>query len=772
MVVLAMATLALSVSLFLMFNDGILLRKTDRSMRPPVGKAVERTNDVRRRIDGGLAWSSIAQDDTVYEGDAIFTGDESRAVIRIGATGELVLDPRSLVVISTQDAKPEIDLKYGTLVGKVEKNTPILISQDGEQKELSAQNAEVKITKKKGADARIRVVKGEIQLQSKPRLEAVAKNKSSDAIKTQAPPPAPVQVVKKDEVVVIKASAASEVAKGDILLEGPADRSSNWFEDGKAIHFSWQPTGATPKNGFVIEFSTDAAFKHTLREGEVNETSIGVRSSPDMVGNIYWRVRSKSGKDIVSLPALVRLYADVPPELVSPATNETQSFDFAAGEKTKNVKLTWQDRAGSNSFQVEVAEDEEFTKVFFRRTLSEFAVEVPSLPEGLYHWRVLGQNPARKTPRWSEARNFRVKASGVPPPTPEILSKLATYEIPEKLIERLPASIPESGGGIRPDKTNLVELKPLAEAVAYEIEVSRSPDFAQAKTETSQSPSFSPSEVRPGLSYIRVKAKSADGLLSPPSAATQLEVLVPPPNLDRLEPVKKTYSNLEAFKTATETIPLKWSARPWAAGYELEFSPDRDFARKKSMNVAEPKKDLALQNPGTYVYRVRALASDGRPISRFSQAQTIAFAKEYKAPPTPTPTPTPIPVVVKPPTPPPAIPGPQLIEPQPETRVIAMAGAPSYVTFRWQEVPAATTYRLQVSRDRNFTQIIGDMRVNSTKFVYESRMPSGSLFWRVRAEGTVAKPNQSRGVAGENASPLSRPSDWSDAREINVRSIP
>jgi len=161
---IAAGLIVLSLSIYFFFQDDGLGVSTSGRAITPVGSFTSSRNDVRRRIQSGFTWSSVASTDTVYEGDSVFTGEESDAAIELTGGSRLKIDPKSLVVVKTIDGGLQLDLQYGSLVGKVNDDTPITIMQNGQLQRLTAQNAEIRIEAAEGKETKIQVLKGEVEL--------------------------------------------------------------------------------------------------------------------------------------------------------------------------------------------------------------------------------------------------------------------------------------------------------------------------------------------------------------------------------------------------------------------------------------------------------------------------------------------------------------------------------------------------------------------------------------------------------------------------------
>src|SRR5690606_16611836 len=79
-----------------------------------VGKMVVLSPGVRVKTLEDYSWYPINDGASVYTGDTVFTGSDSKAVLSLGSNGgEIRLEPFSLVTISEREGLAEITLHFG-----------------------------------------------------------------------------------------------------------------------------------------------------------------------------------------------------------------------------------------------------------------------------------------------------------------------------------------------------------------------------------------------------------------------------------------------------------------------------------------------------------------------------------------------------------------------------------------------------------------------------------------------------------------------------------
>ena len=735
--ILGAAGITLATSLFFLFQDGYLFSDPATQNLTPVGTFKTSSNDVRRRVDSGLTWTNVDAPDKVYEGDSIFTGDGSEASIVLDNGNVIKVDPKSLVVVRTRGSKLELDLQYGSLQGKIAGDQPIVISQNGQTQELGGANgSEVRIVKSEAAKPlRVQVTRGELNVKSAT---------------------APAKVVKQNEVLSIREdNTEAVIEKSTITLLEPSSGKTVWLPLGAPLNFRWSAEGKAATAALRIELSKNPNFTNPFFQGEVRGTTFALKGDNRPTGSFYWRIKPQG--DSASLPGFATAYADIPPMPVLPVDQQAYFLDVEKGEKSKSVYFTWEDQAGSEDYQVQIARDAQFSSVVATKTGKEKIARVQDLPPGDYFWRVKGNNSARTNPPYSRLMAFSIKEAFKSPKAPLMASTEINYVIPQTVLSRLPASIASSNRGVKPENMTPFTWAPAENAASYEVEVALDSSFTNAvKHDLGSATTFTPAEVRPGQLYLRVRAKSADGRQSPLSEPTRLNVSLPAPTLERVKPVVRVFKSQKEADAATTDFRFAWSPQGFADSYELQWGSDSTFARSKRFKVKENERTMKVSRAANYAVRVRSLDADGQPISPFSQVEIATLKKDVVVP---------KPVVTQPlvqertpaAAPDPKLAGlistlplPKLREPRPETALISLEAAPTFVTFKWNTYKNASFYTIQIAEDADFTKVVTEKKISKNTFVYEKELPEGKIFWRVRA-------HIKKGF-----------SEWSDPSDLNV----
>lgn len=749
--IIAAALVALAVSAFFFMRDDQGF--SNREELQPVGKFSTYRNDVRRRIETGLAWGTVSKNDVVYEGDSIFTGDDSETRIALDGGGYIVVAPKSLVVIRSKSRKLEVDLQYGSLQGKVAGEQGLLIKQGADSKEIQGQGAEIQLVREQlSNETRVQVLKGQVTVKPVAR---VANRSGSKAGKAPPPPTeasnfAP-QVIKQDEVLQITSKAPPVVKKLDTTLVAPLSGKMIWLPTGENVKFEWKVSSGKPRPS-RIEFAKDSKFADVTFKSDVSGTSFEMtdRDRPD--GPFYWRVSPQNEAEALpTLPARLTVFPDTPPTPAFPSDRQVFTLNTDGGEAGKEVLLSWDDKAGSSSYKVQVAKDAEFQEIVLDRKATTPSERTLPLGVGEYHWRIKGEHPERASSPWSLVQTFVVKDGSKAPTAPVLTTDRIDYQIPRSVLSRTPASVISEGRGVKPDRVLPFTWSPVEDASSYEVELARSSDFQNAmKAESGANTFFSPPEVKPGVSYFRVRAKSRDGKSSPYSEAGKLVVQVPPPELAPLKGKSDKFQSEEEMKNAAADFNVSWEPVPYATEYELEWGDDPSFKRSKRIRQSTTSRQFNVVEPSTYAARVRAIASDGTPISEYSQAKLAPYEKAMLPPEI-------LDAVLQKPKNPNlgALAGraliPTLQEPRPQTSLISVSKSPVFVQFKWRGIATADSYTLQISSDSGFSKVLSEVKVRNNNFVFEKSLPKGAIYWRVRSNFKA------------------KFSDWSAPYQLNVK---
>ncbi|CAA9335542.1 MAG: hypothetical protein AVDCRST_MAG16-1549 [uncultured Frankineae bacterium] len=381
------------------------------------------------------------------------------------------------------------------------------------------------------------------------------------------------------------------------------------------------------------------------------------------------------------------LVSPAPASAVAPTSAPVLTAPSSSAEVSDGPVLSWNRIAGAAAYDVEVSTDSGFsTTLFAQSTTNLHATPLTELPVGPLHWRVRGKDAGGAAGPWATS----------------IFSR-ATLAVPQ-------LSTPADGATLAyPSEPPVLSWSPSAGAAQYRVEIDDSSDFVspilQTLTSTTSYTMTAPQTVDQPV-YWRVHAVSAAGTNS-------------------------EWSQVRSYATSWDAAPalvlpapgqhvtdvvLEWTAVLGAAAYELQVSPNGDWANNLSIGVTvkgtrySPAVSL---NNSSYFWRVRAV--DGaRAANKAPWSAEGLFHREW----------TPVP---------------QLLRPADGDFAAAEP------TFVWTPIGHASRYELQVGTDVNFSPgTFTSCRTDHTTYTPYRRIspfegacpvdpaPGQTYHWRVR----------------------------------------
>ena len=241
------------------------------------------------------------------------------------------------------------------------------------------------------------------------------------------------------------------------------------------------------------------------------------------------------------------------------------------------------------------------------------ADKVSGLPNGTYFWRVkctqLGPNGGVDSP-WSTVRSFTVTGPGPAPATPTFITPLnnAQFHVRE---------------GFN------IQWSSVVNAQSYILEADNEPTFSYPLTLQLEPINFGTQSGalwgNPLTVYYRVRAVSADGVRSLPSATRTVQIT-------NAAPIPAGVSPVAPASGASVRLPffVDWSdtPNPQVPGYDLEFNTSPNFSLATMVLLVSPSRSdymitRDLLAPGNYFWRVRALHGDVAGLWSAGRAITV-----------------------------------------------------------------------------------------------------------------------------------------------------
>jgi hypothetical protein len=478
------------------------------------------------------------------------------------------------------------------------------------------------------------------------------------------------------------------VHENDSVFTGADSEATIVLADGSEVHL---------KENTLVTFRTvNGQLTLGLKYGNVETKSEKLK----IVSEAPKQLARKPASPIVPLP-----------KVVSPEPGEKKLVPLDLyGKKTASseININWTYDKSDVQFQVQVAKDKEFQSIELDEKLMATELKTPEMEEGFHFIRVREWLDDKNFGKWSKIS--KIDMHFVRPdalPTPKLLTKEFKLRIEDK-------------------KHPKIQWSKVAGALVYEMQFSESPEFKTFETFQGEHHTFLYKAMQPGFHYFRVIAHGNMGLQSLPSETGLISITTDAPIL---EPVKiKKYipkDERDVLPTPT-TFGLKWSESNHSDAYLVQISKAPDFSEPMEFQSKSRESIVNIEKTGKYHWRVRSLASTGKPVSEFSKPGEFIYSMEKPLSP------------------------PRLIEPMDGMTLFFQKKNDTPFYLVWGKVENAILYTLELATDAQFKSVIMTSQVPSNKQLIRENLPRGELYWRVRAEAPQ------------------RLSHWSEARKMSI----
>lgn len=403
------------------------------------------------------------------------------------------------------------------------------------------------------------------------------------------------------------------------------------------------------------------------------------------------------------------------------------------------LSFEWNSQGDMQEYELEISTSSSFENITTskRTPLKNIEVTTP-LDSGTYFWRLKGLDAQGQVITTSTTRTLSVSE----PPKPVVVEPpvvVAPPPIPKPIVKpppKVPPASPElvnrnivfkarsevsrdPASGEAPEMT----WNPVLKVKDYVVQIAKEDDFNSAeKIEVTENKALW-INYQPGKYYYRVFARGLNGLVSKPSEVGTVEVSVEGVKLSAIEPIQ-VIGNEPTDKVA----PLQWTPTPFAASYIVQLSKDEKFTKPTQLEFTTNKGQVTISEPGKHRVRVKALDQNKKPLTEFSNVETVNYT--ITAP----------------------LNSPKLMEPFNKATIFLQSEAETFIWLEWKTVKGSSSYTLEVSNKEDFSNIIINKTLAKNRFLIKDRIPMGRIFWRVRA----------------NAEDTSKSSRWSELREFTL----
>lgn len=656
--ILAAAMLMLAMMLYLLYDDSLILPSDDSSNLTPIGKISQIDRDVRRKVSKKFVWRSARTKDTVHVGDSVFTGEESSVHVELKDGRTLTLQENSMIVFNTSGDQLNLDLRFGTLQGKLDgcvkinikgvdkeicgKDSPIEVNSDGtvqvkvdtEPKEniqwvrtpqkqfLHFKNSTpLKVSWKGGKQfSRYRV-----QLSRQADFETIAYEEKTQKqeITTRGYPPTGTFFIRvQGDNIKGRLTGFSKTEKFDIqeieapLITAPVHTQKLTFKtnpDGdllekNQVQIQWQYFLQNAR--FEVEIARDDQFSQIVeRHPKLSHTAL--LSKPLTPGQYFVRVRDMAKTDDQPRPwsSVVQFEIDYQQPAKIPAPQLlTKTIDYHAPQP-EDLKIQWTAVEEAQQYVVEVSPTEDFSsKSTFKTVQPE--LKIKSLEAGKAYFRVFSSTKKGTLSDSSELGTWSVKMKRpvLRPLTPIVVQGKSS----------------EDEGDPQAIQATWSDLK---YAPSYEVQVSTDPQFKNKVRSIASAPTSKVELPRPGEYYMRVRGINKHG--NPITRFSDVEKVnytlrVPLATPVVLEPFDQ--ATLFFQKNASPFVWLEWKQVRQAAKYHIEVALDEDFQNKVLDATTSSRRYLIRESlPATNLYwRVQAEGDDGR-LSGWTSTRTMSI---------------------------------------------------------------------------------------------------------------------------------------------------
>lgn len=452
--------------------------------------------------------------------------------------------------------------------------------------------------------------------------------------------------------------------------------------DSDKVIIHWKPIAGA--ESYYVEVAGDPDFAKTeLKHRTKAPTFVWPEATP---GRYYLRAASVDGFEQTGkfsrISELIVNYRA--PKLFEPADQATLKND---GGKA-SLDFTWQNVGGDPKLTLEIAKTADFTQPEVSKAVKGGSTKVSGLGEGVWYWRVRARY--RSNLPVESGKPFRFQIAGVKLKAPEIAS-------------------PKAGTVFKTDQKTLavtVDWNEVKGAESYQLAVARDEEFKDLAADKAVDEGTATVDLAPGTYYAKVHALGAGKARGPDSATRRIDV-----KGELAAPVWEKPDAGQEFVMTGKDLPqvdLVYKGVEGAASYLVEVSTSDQF--KKLVKTATPsdlKATVALPK-GTYYARVRAVdatAAAGKP------SEVLPFAvvrQELDAP--------------------------DLIYPEDGDQLSRSKS----VRLNWTKENAFTGYRVVMSRDPQFKNVVFDKTVEGDAQAVPVPK-SGKYYWYVEGKDKQKK---------------------------------
>ncbi len=369
----------------------LLAREAPRaaSARAMTGQVTELVGGARRRAADNVVWHTLRLGDSVHDGDAVFTGPDAAARVRLTSGGELTLEPSSLVVLT--GLAGEVELRRGGLVARASEGGLRAVAASGAV--MIGETGSVHLRQNPGEPAVVEVLGGSARLVTTLGEKTLTENQAGgfDRAGNLAP-------------------ATTRPAR----LTAPESGARLFFDRNPTVPLTWQ---AEAGQTLVLQLGRQATFETLLIVTRVDAVAGRYLFEAPGEGVYWWRLCDAQGAPQSDARHFMVLREAAPVPIYP------QAGDAVYVPPGQAMTFLWSAVPAADHYHLEVATSRDFSPLLYQRECAstELRVDEP-WPEGNYHWRVRASATPERHPPFSIPTSFsllRAPPLGVPEPIDE-----------------------------------------------------------------------------------------------------------------------------------------------------------------------------------------------------------------------------------------------------------------------------------------------------------------------------------------------------------------
>lgn len=685
------AVLLLLSSLLLWQDDWIFqLVQTRKHNSQKIGEIKVIKNDVRRRLEVALSWLPLRKQSDVYQGDSIFTGDNSSIEIETTSGERITIAPNSMIVINQRKDSMTLSIGFGSVEGQMQNGKKLFISSNNKLTEISGTDGKIRVDSGEGNNLRLNVLGGEVRIQSSSGEKILRGTDSAE---------------------LLDGGNINDTSRSNIEIISPFAEQKFKNKPDEPIVFKW--TTRRKYSRMKIKISTDDKFSNIVVDTRINENLFSAYNLPTDT-DLYWQIIAEGGVSNVHKFAIA---GERPPLPVFPKPG--YQFFFSPNLSGSPVELSWEPGSIASHFEVQVANNNDFSKIIFANKTKNKSYKFNSLAAGQYYWRVRSIDFPNE--QWSAPSAFKVGLEPVhilAAPLPQLAENI--FLIPTK-IHNLDAkkfhAITQKQTKKYIENYPRLRWSSVSGADKYIIEISKDKNFKKIiSTKATSMTNFNWKNIEPGTYFWRTQAAGENFKGGLYSQVQKINISVQPPQALSQSLIVEEVPDPELLKAAPPPLKISWNPTIFTQFYEVEFSSKTDFKNPTRFITNSSTKQVQISAPGVYYWRIRSLDQDQRPTSPYSSAYTIELQRIYKDP-------TKNNNLLA-------------IYPKQQDSIVLIGSAQSELEFKWTKPYPDSNYRIELSDQPDFESVFFTATTKNNYLKYLEKFSKRIVYWRIRAENT------------------------------------